>query len=179
MPKPEQPASWRPFIKPPAQAKEKEEPPLDLTPAPRLFSNASPLSLPTHRPRPRSRPGAGRNSTDLPSRSPQAQSRYTSATVKFYLSRYRDSIRAVQPDHLVFAQGRRAPASASAILRCNTRRGVSRSGARKGYSRRWKRSPAPAVTCLIYEGLSEWYLGAIEACNATMAEAISVREGTE
>ena len=33
---------------------------------------------------------------------------------------------------------------------------------------------APAVTCLIYEGLSEWYLGAIESCNATMAEAVSL-----
>jgi hypothetical protein len=33
---------------------------------------------------------------------------------------------------------------------------------------------APAVTCLIYEGLSEWYLGAIDICNATMAEAVSL-----
>src|SRR4029077_13270202 len=33
---------------------------------------------------------------------------------------------------------------------------------------------APAVSCLISESLSEWHLGEIVACQATMSEAISV-----
>ena len=33
---------------------------------------------------------------------------------------------------------------------------------------------APAVVCLCYEALSEWHLGEIASCQATMAEAISL-----
>ena len=33
---------------------------------------------------------------------------------------------------------------------------------------------APVVTCLCYEALSEWHLGEIASCQATMAEAISL-----
>ena len=33
---------------------------------------------------------------------------------------------------------------------------------------------APVVTCLCYEALSEWHLGEIASCRATMAEAISL-----
>ncbi len=33
---------------------------------------------------------------------------------------------------------------------------------------------APAVTCLIYEAISEWHFGVIASCKATMAEAISL-----
>ena len=33
---------------------------------------------------------------------------------------------------------------------------------------------APAVGCLSYEALSEWHLGEIASCQATMAEAISL-----
>jgi hypothetical protein len=33
---------------------------------------------------------------------------------------------------------------------------------------------APAVICLCYEALSEWHLGEIASCHATMAEAISL-----
>ena len=45
MPKPEQPASWRPFIKPPAQAKEKEETPLNLEARAQAFlKRIAPLS---------------------------------------------------------------------------------------------------------------------------------------
>jgi tetratricopeptide (TPR) repeat protein len=33
---------------------------------------------------------------------------------------------------------------------------------------------APAVVCLCYEALSEWHLGGIDSCQATMAEAISL-----
>ena len=33
---------------------------------------------------------------------------------------------------------------------------------------------APAVTCLYFEALSEWHLGEIASCQATMAEAISL-----
>ena len=33
---------------------------------------------------------------------------------------------------------------------------------------------APAVTCLIFEGLSEWHLGDVTSCQATIAEAISL-----
>jgi hypothetical protein len=33
---------------------------------------------------------------------------------------------------------------------------------------------APAVSCLIFEALSEWHLGEIASCHATMAEAISL-----
>jgi predicted ATPase len=33
---------------------------------------------------------------------------------------------------------------------------------------------APAVTCLIFEALSEWHFGEIASCQATMAEAISL-----
>ena len=33
---------------------------------------------------------------------------------------------------------------------------------------------APAVVCLIYESLSEWYLGEIASCHAAIAEAISL-----
>jgi len=33
---------------------------------------------------------------------------------------------------------------------------------------------APAVTCLIYEALSEWHFGVIASCKAIMAEAISL-----
>ena len=45
MPKPEQPASWRPFIKPPTQAKEREEPPLNLAARAQAFlKRIAPLS---------------------------------------------------------------------------------------------------------------------------------------
>jgi hypothetical protein len=33
---------------------------------------------------------------------------------------------------------------------------------------------APAVTCLIFLATSDWYLGEIASCQATMAEAISL-----
>ena len=33
---------------------------------------------------------------------------------------------------------------------------------------------APAVVCLCYEALSEWHIGEIASCQATMAEAISL-----
>jgi hypothetical protein len=33
---------------------------------------------------------------------------------------------------------------------------------------------APAVVCLIYEALSEWYLGEIASCRANVAKAISL-----
>ena len=33
---------------------------------------------------------------------------------------------------------------------------------------------APAVICLCYEAMSEWHLGEIASCQATMAEAISL-----
>ena len=33
---------------------------------------------------------------------------------------------------------------------------------------------APAVTCLIFEALSEWHFGEIASCKATMAEAIAL-----
>jgi hypothetical protein len=78
MPKPEQPASWRPFIKPPAQAKEKEEPPLNLDARAQL-----PISPPTAA----RAPSPSRNFTE----SAQAEvrrlkARYSLATVKLALS---------------------------------------------------------------------------------------------
>src|SRR3979411_283845 len=97
----EQPDSWRAFIKPPAQAKEKE-PPLNLDARAQAFlKRIAPLSadLAAH----------GRTralALNTLHRICQAEVRrlkasYTPATVKFYLSKYRDSIRAVEPDHLV------------------------------------------------------------------------------
>ena len=56
----------------------------------------------------------------------------------------------------------------------NTRYAVFRSGARAAYSLRSKRSPRPLFYCLCYEALSEWHLGEIGSCRATMAEAISL-----
>ena len=78
MPKPEQPASWRPFIKPPAQAKEKEEPPLNLDARAQAFlKRIAPLSadLAAHG---RTRALALEETPqNLPSRSPQAQSQWS------------------------------------------------------------------------------------------------------
>ena len=37
-----------------------------------------------------------------------------------------------------------------------------------------RRGHTPAVLCLCYEALSEWHLGEIASCQATMAEAISL-----
>ena len=34
---------------------------------------------------------------------------------------------------------------------------------------------APAVVCLCYQALSEWHLGEIASCHASIAEAISLR----
>ena len=104
MPKPasEQPDSWRAFIKPPAQAKEKEPHPLNLDARTQAFlKRIAPLSadLAAHG---RTRALALKKLHRIC----QAEVRrlkagYTPATVKFYLSKYRDSIRAVEPDHLV------------------------------------------------------------------------------
>ena len=102
MPKPEQPASWRPFIKPPAQAKEKEEPPLNLDARAQAFlKRIAPLSadLAAHG---RTRALALKKLHRIcQAEVRRLKASYTPATVKFYLSKYRDSIRAVQPDHLV------------------------------------------------------------------------------
>ena len=124
MPKPasEQPDSWRAFIKPPAQAKEKE-PPLNLDARAQAFlKRIAPLSadLAAHG---RTRALALKKLHRIC----QAEVRrlkagYTPATVKFYLSKYRDSIAPWSPITSSCAQGRCAPASASAISRSNPKK---------------------------------------------------------
>src|ERR1700736_3232140 len=104
MPKPasEQPDSWRAFIKPPAQAKEKEPHPLNLDARTQAFlKRIAPLSadLAAHG---RTRALALKKLHRIcQAEVRRLKASYTPATVKFYLSKYRDSIRAVQPDHLV------------------------------------------------------------------------------
>src|SRR3984893_15983840 len=101
MPKPEQPDSWRAFIKPPAQAKEKE-PPLNLDARAQAFlKRIAPLSadLAAHG---RTRALALKKLHRIcQAEVRRLKASYTPATVHFYLSKYRDSIRTVEPDHLV------------------------------------------------------------------------------
>jgi hypothetical protein len=71
-------------------------------PEPRASSSAPPLSLPILRPMPALAPWPSRNFTESAKpKSPRLKARYTLATVKLALSKYRNAIRAVEPDHLV------------------------------------------------------------------------------
>jgi hypothetical protein len=119
MPKPasEQPDSWRAFTKPRSQAQDPERN-LDAR-AQAFLKRIAPLSadLAAHG---RTRALALKKLRRIcQAEVRRLKANYTPATVKFYLSKYRDSIRAVEPDHLVLRprKERCAPASASAILR--------------------------------------------------------------
>jgi hypothetical protein len=95
----QQPDAWRPFTKPPRGTR---DPQLNLDARAQAFlDRIAPLSadLAAHG---RARALALKKLRRIC----QAEVRllkahYTPATVKFYLSKYRDSIRAVEPDHLV------------------------------------------------------------------------------
>ena len=71
-------------------------------PAPKPSSNASPHSLPISPPTAALAPWRWKKLHRIcQAEVRRLKASYTPATVKFYLSKYRDAIRAVEPDHLV------------------------------------------------------------------------------
>jgi hypothetical protein len=67
-----------------------------------FLKRITPLFCRSRRPRPHSAPWPSRNSTEFAKpKSAGLKARYTLATVKLALSKYRNAIRAVDPDHLV------------------------------------------------------------------------------
>ena len=92
------PDVWRPFAKP----RGTRDPVRNLVLAPKPFWNASRRSRPIWKPAARTRALALQKLRRIcQAEVRRLKASYSLATVKLYLSKYRDAIRAIDPNHLV------------------------------------------------------------------------------